>query len=70
MTFCKCSKCAKWDTCRRALTKEVTDAADRWWEAFNSSDSTPICIYMGTPDCYQEKEKQEENKELSNKNGV
>lgn len=67
MTFCKCSKCTKWDTCHRALTKEVTDAADRWWK--DCEGSPPICMFTDTPECYKEREKRG-NKELSTENGV
>jgi hypothetical protein len=38
MTFCPGDGCAKFDTCPRALTTAVQDAAKRWW----GGDGAPI----------------------------
>lgn len=47
MAFCEKDSCVNWQSCHRALTEEVKQAAIAWW----GNDCAPISI-MHDPDCY------------------
>ena len=49
-TYCPGDGCAKFDTCPRALTTAVQDAAKRWW----GGDGAPISRFTDPRelDCY------------------
>ena len=54
MTFCKYwEKCANGKDCPRALNEKVIEGAKKWahW-----TDEPPICVYTEKPDCFVEKE--------------
>lgn len=50
MTFCKFYKECKEKKCHRALTKEVIEAAHKWW----GNEHAPICMFIDKPDCFEE----------------
>ena len=54
MTFCRESTCANFaHSCDRALTKEVIEAADKWWNTPGTPPSVaPISMFSERPDCY------------------
>lgn len=50
MTFCTLYKqCKKGKDCGRALTREVEQAAERWWRGPNA----PIAVFANRPGCYE-----------------
>ena len=52
MTFCAFYEyCKNGKACKRALTPEVREAAQRWWG--NEKEEAPICIYTDQPHCYE-----------------
>ena len=49
-TFCPYYfRCADGDECKRALTKDVEDAAFKWW----GKDGAPIAIFVEKPSCFK-----------------
>jgi len=51
MTFCSFWKdCVFGDTCERALTVKVQNAAEEWIK------DAPICQYTSKPECHKRKE--------------
>jgi hypothetical protein len=59
MTFCRGEGCAKFKGCPRALTKEVQEAAKKWW----GDDDAPISIFAEPKElhCYQAPLKQKDS---------
>lgn len=51
-TFCPFSECDNFSTCPEALTDEVQEKADKWWEACKGD--APISTYMDAPECFVE----------------
>ena len=50
MTFCPGEGCKDFNTCPRALTTEVLDAADRWWN--KGYRAAPIARYIEPKECF------------------
>jgi len=51
-TWCQFwEECKDGGQCGRALTKDVKDAATRWW----GNDNPPIATYVDKPECFKEK---------------
>lgn len=48
MTFCGFwEDCKKAKTCRRALTNEIKEKAEKWMK------NAPICQFVDKPDCWK-----------------
>ena len=59
MTFCTFwEECSRSEECHRPLTKEVREAAEKWW----GGPDYPICCFVEVPDCFEEKELDNEEK--------
>ena len=57
-TFCKFYKdCKDGKECRRALTEEIKEAADRWWG--KGGGQAPICSFSEKPECHKETDAKE-----------
>jgi len=51
ITYCPFwNECSGGKECPRALTKEVMEAATKWW----GSEDAPISMYMDKPHCFKE----------------
>lgn len=50
--------CADGETCPDALTPEVQQRAQTWWQSCHGYGAPPICQYVDPPGCYKH-EKQE-----------
>jgi hypothetical protein len=48
-TLCEFKKCAKFETCPRALTDDLIEQGRKWW----GSDDFPVSIYISEPECYE-----------------
>ncbi len=53
-TFCPFSECANFNKCPDALTDEVQEQADKWWEGWSCGGETPISKDVEPPECYME----------------
>lgn len=51
MTFCQFwLTCCKGSDCKRAVTKEVQEAAKKWW----GGEDPPFACFAKKPECYEE----------------
>lgn len=50
-TYCTYWKdCKLGSECKRALTSEVQESAEKWW----GGPDAPICFYADKPKCFEE----------------
>lgn len=48
-TFCPFKECNNFNSCHRALTDKVHEAAKEWW----GGDNYPLAVYVNPPACYE-----------------
>ncbi len=58
--YCQFDDCNKWDTCDRAFTAEVKQAAEKWW----GNADTPVSFRTERHECFEEKTKLKEQQEV------
>ena len=50
-TFCTDKECTKFDRCEKALTKDMSKQADKWW----GKDGAPVAVYTVRLECFEAK---------------
>lgn len=48
-TFCPFNRCEDFKICKDAYTKEVKEAAEKWW----GNKNAPVALWAEHPKCYQ-----------------